>query len=111
MIDFSGTDACSARKLGFNGGYNCSGSFDSFSCSLSCPEGVPFEFTPAPVYTCTYDVGIFQPLPIPQCVYGQNMIVIPTGHHESFNEIPDGSSVHTGGLFPTHETVGGHLER
>lgn len=70
---FEGTDACNAKKLTFNGGYNCSGTRESFSCSVFCPQGISFEFPPAPLYTCSYDVGVFEPLPIPQCVYGEKL--------------------------------------
>ena len=61
---------CSARNLQFNGGYNCSGNGESFSCSLKCPEGMQFEFTPASFYICTYATAVFVPNPVPQCVYG-----------------------------------------
>lgn len=66
--------ACSVAKLGFNGGYKCTGNGDTFACTLSCPEGGQFEFSPAPVYTCTYDTGVFQPQPIPQCQIPNNHI-------------------------------------
>lgn len=62
-------DACSVKKLPTNGGYNCSGDGESYGCSISCPEGAPFEFQPEPVYTCLYSQGIFMPTPIPKCVY------------------------------------------
>ncbi|XP_071447163.1 hemocytin-like [Hetaerina americana] len=63
-------DACSAQKLLFNGAYNCTASGISFSCSLSCPVGIEFEFPPASIYTCSYETGEFSPAPIPQCKYG-----------------------------------------
>lgn len=66
---FLDADACTAKKLGTNGGYNCSGDSDSFSCSISCPTGIQFEFQPEPLYTCYYSTGIFAPNPIPKCVY------------------------------------------
>ncbi|XP_017781781.1 PREDICTED: hemocytin [Nicrophorus vespilloides] len=71
------SSACSARKLQFNGPYNCTGNLDSFSCSISCPEGIQFEFFPESLYTCTYDTGVFLPSPVPQCVYPKNVNVIP----------------------------------
>lgn len=70
---FIGTDVCKAKRLQFNGGYNCSGSMDSVTCSLWCPSGIEFEFPPASGYTCTYAEGVFKPQPIPQCVYGKNL--------------------------------------
>lgn len=63
----------------FNGGYNCTGNSDSYLCSVVCPEGVPFEFEPAPVYTCNYDTGLFLPTPIPQCIYEEGVQVIHVG--------------------------------
>ncbi|KAI5641725.1 von willebrand factor type D domain-containing protein [Phthorimaea operculella] len=63
------TSVCDVRKLSFNGGYKCFGDGDSFSCTLNCPAGVAFSSPPADLYTCTYATGIFQPQPIPHCVY------------------------------------------
>lgn len=79
IIIFTAVDACSADKIGFNGGYNCSGDGESFSCALECPGGIEFEFPPASVYTCQYSEGTFEPQPIPQCVFASNMEVIPIG--------------------------------
>ncbi|XP_056642321.1 hemocytin [Diorhabda sublineata] len=75
---------CSPKLLDFNGGYNCSGNADTFSCSVSCPTGIDFEFPPAPVYTCSYSLGFFLPAPIPDCVYpdGSQVDMIP-GSDES----------------------------
>lgn len=88
-------EGCNARKLIFNGGYNCTGNSDSYSCSLNCPEGIPFEFQPAPVYTCQYSTGQFLPSPIPQCIFDDNMQVINLGgdSHSTF-EIFNKTSAH-----------------
>ncbi|KAJ3643777.1 hypothetical protein Zmor_026489 [Zophobas morio] len=63
------TDNCDARKLLFNGGYNCTGDPMGLSCSLRCPEGMVFDSPPAPLYTCLYQDAKFSPLPIPQCIF------------------------------------------
>ncbi|XP_066254573.1 hemocytin [Euwallacea similis] len=78
--------ACSAKQLQFNGGYNCSGDMDSFSCSISCPEGISFQFPPEPKYTCFYSQGQFLPSPQPQCVFPGNFEVISHGSssHQQF---------------------------
>ncbi|XP_016844891.1 hemocytin [Nasonia vitripennis] len=63
------SDTCTGSKLGFNGGFEC-GTKDenSYSCRLSCPDNVDFEFPPAAEYVCRYDSGgKFEPQPIPQC--------------------------------------------
>lgn len=59
----------------FNGGYNCSGTGDSISCSLYCPPGVSFEKTPVSLYTCNYKDSKFLPTNIPQCVYGDGVSI------------------------------------
>ncbi|RZF44969.1 hypothetical protein LSTR_LSTR001930 [Laodelphax striatellus] len=65
-------DVCDARKLNFNGNYNCSGTGDYFSCSLTCPLGMSFASNAAigQVYTCDYSTGSFTPSVVPQCVFG-----------------------------------------
>ncbi|KAJ8945046.1 hypothetical protein NQ318_019042 [Aromia moschata] len=65
------------KKLPVNGGYKCSGDGESVSCSISCPEGIQFEFQPEPFYTCHFSTGIFLPAHIPQCVYPDTMEIIP----------------------------------
>ncbi|KAG8236359.1 hypothetical protein J437_LFUL016579, partial [Ladona fulva] len=50
-------DSCSPQKLGFNGGYNCTSSGTSYSCTLSCPAGIEFESPPVPFYSCDYASG------------------------------------------------------
>lgn len=62
-------ESCSPKKIPTNAGYNCSGDLESFSCSLSCPVGIDFEFQPEPVYTCYYATGVYMPMPIPNCLY------------------------------------------
>lgn len=64
-------ERCSPKKLLFNGSYKCSGNADSLSCSLSCPNGIEFEFKPAEVYTCRYDIGEFSPRQVPKCIFGE----------------------------------------
>ncbi|CAG9836626.1 unnamed protein product [Diabrotica balteata] len=80
-------EVCNPKNMGFNGGYNCSGDANTFSCALKCPVGIDFEFPPVPVYTCDYALGFYLPAPIPDCVY------------------PDGSEVHfIPGTSETHIT-------
>lgn len=62
------TEACTPKKINFNGGYSCHGDDKSFSCSLYCPDGIEFEFEPAEEYRCDYATGIFMPLKVPQCL-------------------------------------------
>ncbi|XP_026667953.1 hemocytin isoform X2 [Ceratina calcarata] len=72
-------DACNGEKLGFNGGIVCGGVGDAFSCTVSCPDGVDFQFPPASAYVCNYETGLFEPQPVPQCKYSDNMNVIYLG--------------------------------
>ncbi|XP_066594945.1 hemocytin-like [Prorops nasuta] len=73
------SEVCNSIKLGFNGGYQCTSIGDTYSCSLNCPIGIEFDFPPAKAYTCTYDKGVFEPQPIPLCVYGSNVNTISNG--------------------------------
>lgn len=66
--------ACNPSKMNFNGAYNCSGTGDSMSCSISCPQGVVLEFPPASKYTCEYSKGIYIPTNIPLCAYCKFLI-------------------------------------
>jgi len=50
-----------------------------YSCTLKCPAGVEFEFPPVKNYVCTYDKGIFEPQPIPQCKVNDNIKIISFG--------------------------------
>jgi hypothetical protein len=59
---------CSPKKLGFNGGYNCSETGEELSCRLHCPEEINFDFPPAEVYTCKYSVAEFIPENVPKCL-------------------------------------------
>lgn len=81
MINFKNTEAdvCNARRLNHNGGYNCSGDTEGFSCSVYCPDGVQFEYPPSPLYRCLYETGVFIPRPVPRCLYGTNIQLIPLG--------------------------------
>ncbi|KAG7205161.1 hypothetical protein KM043_018256 [Ampulex compressa] len=72
-------DACSTEKLNFNGGFYCISDSDSYSCRLNCPPEIEFEFPPSAFYKCTYDTGIFNPQPIPQCKFENNVNVISLG--------------------------------
>ncbi|XP_070162344.1 hemocytin isoform X2 [Polyergus mexicanus] len=72
-------DTCDAEKLRFNGGYYCTGDSETYSCTLNCPAGVEFEFPPATTYTCTYNKGVFEPQPIPQCKVDNNIKIISLG--------------------------------
>lgn len=60
-------DACDVKKLQFNGNYECSGDSSEYSCVLTCPPGMYFEFTPESVYKCKYSEGFFTPTNIPKC--------------------------------------------
>jgi hypothetical protein len=46
------------------------------SCVLTCPKGVNFEYSPAPLYKCRYEFGEFEPKLVPRCVYGRNTFSI-----------------------------------
>ncbi|XP_031828807.2 hemolectin [Nomia melanderi] len=72
-------DACNGEKIGFNGGFHCSSNGDDYSCILNCPDGIEFEFPPAAEYKCSYETGVFEPQPIPQCKYSENMNIISLG--------------------------------
>lgn len=63
--------ACDVRKLAFNGGYNCFGDSEKFSCKLSCPSGASLSSSNTDEYTCLYSTGVFEPQPIPHCVFGR----------------------------------------
>ncbi|KAG6461849.1 hypothetical protein O3G_MSEX012891 [Manduca sexta] len=72
------TNVCDIRKLAFNGGYKCFGDSEKFSCKLNCPPGSSYSTPPAEVYTCTYASGIYQPQPIPHCVFNDVVIITPS---------------------------------
>lgn len=59
--------------MGFNGGYQCNGDENSYSCVIHCPLGINFDFPPSVKYTCLYEKGIFEPHPIPQCLLENGM--------------------------------------
>ncbi|CAK1545090.1 unnamed protein product [Leptosia nina] len=77
------SNVCDVRKLAFNGGYNCMGDGEKFSCKLSCPAGASFSVPPAETYECLYSTGIFEPQPIPHCVFNEVVIITPSNHHYS----------------------------
>jgi len=64
---------CNPERMNFNGGYNCSGDSDTFNCTLNCGADGKFEHRPHPIYMCHYATGIFDPQPIPQCIFGQSV--------------------------------------
>ncbi|XP_068629642.1 hemocytin [Battus philenor] len=72
--------ACDMRKLAFNGGYNCSGDGEQFSCSLHCPPQASFSSPPASIYTCLYSTGVFLPQPIPHCAFNDVIVITPSNH-------------------------------
>ncbi|XP_026330001.1 hemocytin [Hyposmocoma kahamanoa] len=77
---------CDMRKLVFNGAYKCKGDGERYNCVLTCPPGSTPTSTLADVYTCTYDTGVFQPQPVPNCVYDYEKVVIqPHNHVTSFS--------------------------
>lgn len=63
---------CDPKKLGFNGGYNCSGEGMDFGCAFWCSPGVEFEFPAEDFYKCDYATGLWSPSPIPNCDYGED---------------------------------------
>ncbi|XP_022121224.2 hemocytin [Pieris rapae] len=72
---------CDIRKLAFNGGYSCFGDMEKFSCKLTCPTGASFSTPASELYTCLYSTGIFEPQPIPHCVFDEVVIITPSNHH------------------------------
>ncbi|CAK1581500.1 unnamed protein product [Parnassius mnemosyne] len=89
--------ACDMRKLAFNGGYNCSGDGEQFSCSLSCPTGASFSSPPADVYTCLYSTGVFMPQPIPHCVFDEVIIITPSNRQisDTYYEVHNSRNITT----------------
>ncbi|XP_037049496.1 neurogenic locus notch homolog protein 1-like [Bradysia coprophila] len=69
-------DRCAPQKIGFNGSVRCIGTSTSMNCTLSCPSGVDFDSPPAPVYTCSFETGLFTPSRAPKCNYGSGVEVI-----------------------------------
>jgi len=69
-------DRCSIKRTGFNGGFRCTGSVAETTCTIYCPEGTDYEFSPASVYTCKYETGRFSPSTIPKCVFGEGVEIV-----------------------------------
>jgi len=69
-------ERCSIKRTGFNGGFRCTGSAAETSCTIYCPEGTDYEFSPASVYTCKYETGRFSPSPIPKCILGEGVELV-----------------------------------
>ena len=84
----SDASVCDPSKLNFNGGYNCTGTTTSFTCSLICPDGAPFSFQPESSYTCLYSEGQFRPQPLPECVSRNGVIITSQEHsHRSYSKM------------------------
>lgn len=64
------------------------------SCSLTCPDNVPFEFPPQPAYKCKFTEGKFTPAKVPKCVYGEGVEVVQRS--EPISAAP-GKQVQAGG--------------
>uniref|UniRef100_A0A7G3AKI1 Putative hemolectin isoform b n=1 Tax=Lutzomyia longipalpis TaxID=7200 RepID=A0A7G3AKI1_LUTLO len=103
-------DNCAPKKMKFNGGYNCSGTGDTISCTLYCPQGVNFDFQPAPVYTCSYAKGVFSPETVPKCVFGDNMDVISMGGYKQNTLIRTGQTISGGSWSFSGGGGGGYQE-
>ncbi|XP_050345304.1 hemocytin [Nymphalis io] len=82
---------CDVRKLAFNGGYNCFGDSEKFSCKLNCPSGASFSTPAVELYTCLYSTGVFEPQPIPHCEFNEVIVITPSNHRK----IPTLSQVHS----------------
>nr|XP_026489918.1 hemocytin-like [Vanessa tameamea] len=82
---------CDVRKLAFNGGYNCFGDSEKFSCKLNCPSGASFSTPAVELYTCLYSTGVFEPQPIPHCAFNEVIVITPSNHRV----IPPLSQVHS----------------
>lgn len=100
-------DVCDAEKLHFNGGYHCRDSGDTYTCTLYCPSGVQFEFPASSVYTCTYDKGIFEPQPVPQCKIENNIKIIS---HGTFHNTYVRESNHSWSMENVYDTKTKHSE-
>lgn len=61
-------ERCSIKRTGFNGGYRCSSSSTESNCTIYCPDGTDYEFSPASTYQCRYETGRFEPSAIPKCI-------------------------------------------
>ncbi|XP_013180497.1 PREDICTED: hemocytin isoform X2 [Papilio xuthus] len=98
--------ACDIRKLAFNGGYNCSGDGERFSCSLSCPPQAGFSSPPAAMYTCLYSTGVFLPQPIPHCTFNEVIIITPSNRPSDPHrgDIPDNNTASESESF-VHEST------
>ncbi|XP_072943853.1 hemocytin-like [Epargyreus clarus] len=72
--------ACDIRKLAFNGGYSCSGDGEQFWCRLTCPQGASFSSPAAERYSCLYSTGVFEPQPVPHCVFDEVIVITPSNH-------------------------------
>nr|XP_034840347.1 hemocytin-like [Maniola hyperantus] len=87
---------CDFRSLGFNGGYQCFGDADKFSCKLTCPSSAWFSSPPAEAYVCQYSAGVFLPQPIPQCLYEKVVVVTPSNTHYNPYALHTLNATHSG---------------
>lgn len=69
-------DACTPKKMNFNGSYNCSGDNEFLRCKLRCPENVNFLTQPADEYVCEFANGVFTPAIVPQCNYSECVLEV-----------------------------------
>ncbi|KAL0894249.1 hypothetical protein ABMA27_014259 [Loxostege sticticalis] len=93
-------NVCDVRKLAFNGGYSCFGDGEKFSCKLNCPSGSSYSTPRAELYTCLYSTGVYQPQPIPHCVFNDVFVVTPTNytsHYETWSSSSHSSGSSGGG--------------
>ncbi|XP_075969965.1 hemolectin isoform X2 [Anticarsia gemmatalis] len=98
--------ACDMRKLAFNGAFDCFGDAETFSCVLTCPAGTTYSTPPAEMYTCLYSTGVFEPQPLPHCVYPE-IVVIKPGRH-TYNSTYSHSESSSEGHWHQQSISGGH---
>ncbi|KAJ8725925.1 hypothetical protein PYW08_004108 [Mythimna loreyi] len=105
---------CDIRKLAFNGAYDCFGDSESSNCILTCPSGSTYSSPVAELYTCKYSTGVFEPQPIPHCVYPEVVVITPGSHryNSTYTYYSETSSESHGhhqmtGESHTHQTITG----
>ncbi|XP_068082174.1 hemocytin [Anabrus simplex] len=77
--------ACTAKKLNFNGGYNCSDNGETYTCEIHCHSNARFSQPPASSYICNFSTGEFVPAEVPKCIY-ESSVEIHSSDNEFFNE-------------------------
>ncbi len=81
LESFLASSNCHPDRLGFNGGFNCTGTQTEFRCALYCPESVDMimpESIVSNVYDCDYATGAFTPDQVPECDYGRGVRLVKT---------------------------------